>query len=500
MSTRILGPTGSKRRKRFLLVPVFMVAAAALYLVVGAQAVHGLGVFELEGNATNDSAVVGDDWDNVCFSQAKADGLTDAAATSQCTATSGVSASNTAFSWVSEPNRSTTIFTGGGSKDPNDTGEWASKNDAGGLPDKDNLRHAFASRYTATSANCGNDANGNPLSSCDVIYFGSDRFDNAGDAQQGFWFLQNPTQTPPEGACSRKVGGGTGFCDDSGTVAATHHVGDLLVISDFANGGTHQIINAYKWVASGGDVSTHLQLLAGTDPKTGNAECSVQPVNDPFCGTISPDGTPSPWAFLDKVGNTSFALGELFEAGINLSSPQINLAGECFSTVVSETRSSTSPTATLKDFVIGSFGHCTSGVTSNQSWTPNDHANITVTGKATWAGTVNFTLYDGADCGLHHGDGTAYVAGDAPLYLQDFDPNTAGVQGLAVSQATDQTTIKTNNTSVFVPSASGLTADTNGAYSTSWLVSFTSGTSGVPNSTRCEATTGIAINDNVSHT
>ena len=38
MATRVLGPTGSRRRKRFLLVPLLLVALASLFEIVGAQA------------------------------------------------------------------------------------------------------------------------------------------------------------------------------------------------------------------------------------------------------------------------------------------------------------------------------------------------------------------------------------------------------------------------------------------------------------------------------
>ena len=30
---------------------------------------------------------------------------------------------------------------------------------------------------------------------CEVLFFGSDRYDNSGDAQQGFWFFQNKIQS-----------------------------------------------------------------------------------------------------------------------------------------------------------------------------------------------------------------------------------------------------------------------------------------------------------------
>ena len=129
-----------------------------------------------------------------------------------------------------------TIFTGGGSKDISgiSSGAWAWKDEAGGLPDKDNLLHAYAARYsTAPSPECPVGAG---LTSCELIYFGSDRFANDGDATQAFWFLQNRVTLG-----SNSIGGGFGF-------TGTHRNGDLLIISEFSNGGTKSTITIYKWV------------------------------------------------------------------------------------------------------------------------------------------------------------------------------------------------------------------------------------------------------------
>jgi len=53
MSTRILGPTGSKRRKRMLLGPILLTAAlAALFIAGAARAVHDAD-FQLDGETTN---------------------------------------------------------------------------------------------------------------------------------------------------------------------------------------------------------------------------------------------------------------------------------------------------------------------------------------------------------------------------------------------------------------------------------------------------------------
>ena len=92
-----------------------------------------------------------------------------------------------AWSWDGDPGDpedgsdfAASLFTGGGSKDPLPIEQWAWKN-GGGLPDKDNLLHSFAAKYHEP------DGGGTPST---YLYFGSDRYDNSGDAQQGFWFLR----------------------------------------------------------------------------------------------------------------------------------------------------------------------------------------------------------------------------------------------------------------------------------------------------------------------
>jgi len=167
-----------RRPRRFLMrrrtwAALAVASAAVLAMGIGipaAQAVHDTGLFELDGNATSSTAspqTPPDDWDRVCHQVTGSD----------CSTTFNTSGA-TAVDWVSEPNLNSTIFTGGGSKDPSDVSQWAWKDGAGGLPDKDNLLHSFAARYNTNEGT--------------VLYFGSDRLDNSGDAQQGFWFFQNP--------------------------------------------------------------------------------------------------------------------------------------------------------------------------------------------------------------------------------------------------------------------------------------------------------------------
>ena len=68
MTTRILGPTESRRRRRFLLAPIFLLTLVALFMAAGAQAVHDVGLFQLDKNATTleDQAALGEDWDLIC--------------------------------------------------------------------------------------------------------------------------------------------------------------------------------------------------------------------------------------------------------------------------------------------------------------------------------------------------------------------------------------------------------------------------------------------------
>ncbi len=345
-------------------------AVVALGLGVGpAAAVHDTGAFELDGNATNNPAVAGDDWDNVCHQVLGTD----------CSTTSNTSGA-TAVDWVAEPNLNASIFTGGGSKDPQDINQWAWK-DAGGLPDKDNLLHSFAARY---STNQG-----------EVLYFGSDRLDNSGDAQQGFWFFQNSIALG-----NNSVGGGSGF-------TGVHKAGDVLVVTDFSNGGSTSTITVYTWdptcaKTTGSTVGTCGDANLRIKGTSTNANCASAAANDQFCGIVNPtNGTVAPWPYTDKSGNNTYLQGEFFEGGVNLTA--LGLGDRCFASVSSESRASTSTTATLKDFIIGQFGTCVSGLTTQSSITGStsigtgsvsvsDSATVTVLGVTTWNGTVQFHL------------------------------------------------------------------------------------------------------------
>jgi hypothetical protein len=379
-----------------------MTALAAVTLLSGllvasnvVLAVNATGAFELDGNATSttgDAGTGADDWDRVCREV-----VTSGCSTTATTQTAAPRA--TAVSWIStaaEP----IIFTGGGSKDPLDPQDsWLWK-PSDTIPDKDTILHAFAARYSL-SPNTSTCPSTDPT--CEVIYFGSDRFDNGGDAQLGFWFFKNPITRNDVGATS----GSHGFTG--------HHTnGDLLIISDFSNGGTTSTISAYFWdtsctkAASGKNLAVpycggaNLMLQATSDA----ANCAQSNATAAFCGIVNTaDGTTSPWPFLDKNGQTTYRQNEFYEAGVNLS--KLGIGGECFSSFEAESRASTSPTATLKALAIGNFGSCTSGLVTEPSAGPGpngsvsigtgsvsvtDSATVTINGAQTWSGNLKFFL------------------------------------------------------------------------------------------------------------
>jgi hypothetical protein len=369
----------------------FITAIAVTGLVAGsllaggaALAVNSTGAFELDGNATN-GAAAGDDWDNVCHEVVGSD----------CSTTNDTNGA-TAVSWI-DTQVNKIIFTGGGSKDPLDPQDsWLWK-PADTIPDKDTILHAFAARYSLTPNNTTCPST-DPT--CEVIFFGSDRFDNGGDAQLGFWFFKNPITRNDPGATS-----------GSHSFTGHHANGDLLIISDFSNGGTTSTISAYFWDTSCTKAATGKNLTAPycgaanlmLQATSTAANCAVSSATAAFCGIVNTGTTTSPWPFADKNGQTSYRENEFYEAGVNLS--KLGIGGECFSSFEAESRASTSPTATLKALAIGGFGSCDTTIVTTPSAgkqgtvsigtgsvNVTDSALLTVTGAQSFSGNLKFFL------------------------------------------------------------------------------------------------------------
>ena len=298
---------GAGARRSFALLGTALILCSLFlqYLSLAAPAavlaVHDDSLFELDGNSANDGAVTGDDWD------------------------SHPGASGNRFVFVTDPLSQVTdeIFTIGSTKDDLDLTGWHWT--TGSVPDKDNIEHAYAASYI------------NPANGHTQVYFGLDRYANNGDAFVGFWFYKNGIA---------KVAGGT--------FDGQHAVGDLLVLSDFTNGGGTAEISLFEWVGTGGDVNGTLHLLA-----QGN-ECTSSPQADKACATTNASPFIPSWSYEAKANNVpagQIPAFSFFEGGIDLT----DLYGSeppCFSGFLGETRASQSVDAILKDFALGNFNTC----------------------------------------------------------------------------------------------------------------------------------------------
>ncbi|MBB1284372.1 hypothetical protein HRH25_08315, partial [Flavisolibacter sp. BT320] len=159
-----------------------------------------------------------------------------------------------------------------------------------------------------------------------TLYFAGDRTSNNGDAQIGFWFYLNGTGpvTQPDGTKN---------------FAPEHSIGDLLILADFTGGGRNATVTVYRWVGTGGNVAGSNGTLATTNIVGEVAENNsiVYPV--PSCFSNFPAA--------------NYDINTFYEGKIDLCS--LNLTNLCFSSFLLEARSSQEITASLDDFVAGSF-------------------------------------------------------------------------------------------------------------------------------------------------
>ena len=291
--------------KRLLIVVALFATSA---VGVSLNALPTPAQFEMEGNAVVDGGNGGDDWANTVPPPP------------------GAGSEALVSTFVADGSGNATIFTGGGSKDINDLTQWTWKDQLGGLPDKDNITNAYAAAY---------DNNGEL-----TVYFGADRFATAGDAELGFWFFHRQVNAVMVGNTGKFVG--------ADGQLASHTLGDILVLANFSNGGSSVQIQVFQWNGSG------LTQVANT----ANAKCGSND-NPNVCAITNEDNTVAPWAYTPKAGVAgTFPAVSFFEGAINLSAFIDTSVGGCFSSFMAETRSSTSQTATLKDFALGSFNTC----------------------------------------------------------------------------------------------------------------------------------------------
>jgi hypothetical protein len=384
--TRIVGPTGSRRRRRFLSVPILCIAALALFWVAGAQAVHDDGLFELgptstacstsppgsgctANTATNivaDSSVPGPDWadlfnasgNKIPGALSSFGGLADAFIADPSAA--GGATDPTTFSGFGTSNKNTDPISTADCSAPGNSYPsctpwgWA----AGNEPSKDDLTNVYAYETVASTA----DANGGAMKAGDlVLYAGAEREDPSGDSHIDFEFFQNQV----------------GLCQTSGCSSFTgaRKPGDVILSMDFLKGGTLGSVTLRRW--SGSDY-----VLEGTASGVG---CSVNDTLCAFNNEVPIDG--GPWPNFDNHGNviTTLPTNAFTEIGVDLTS--LIGANPCLSTFMAKTRSSGSFTAELKDFAgPTSFAPCVPHTTLTKTASPTSvesGGSVTYTYKET---------------------------------------------------------------------------------------------------------------------
>jgi hypothetical protein len=415
MTERILGPQGSPRRRRFLWVPMLLIACTALFVIGSAQAVHDLATgMQLDGNVAHSCPPSPDtgfclnsqqDWADL-FSVAQSGGppVTTETVTPN-TSVIGPTGTDPDFTTATFTrdfesgascalnSTSTTFCTGDdstfatGSKDTLDITGWQCNHD-NNVNSKIDIMNAYAAAYTNPTA----DANGVHHK---LLYFALEKNKNNGTNDVGFWFLQGGA------SCSAPSG--------HQTWSGTHTPGDVLVVSEFSSGGGVSTITAYRWVG-GTNPLTQIANATGT-----LGDCKTAAGADNLCATTNSGAKQfngnitTPWLTSDAtlgVGHTVVP-PNFFEGGIDLTSAFANSGStvpSCFNTFVGDTRSSTSLTATLFDYARGTLGQCSTTLTTSAAGTADgtigtgqvssgtDTATLTISGTPTWGGQLTWYL------------------------------------------------------------------------------------------------------------
>jgi hypothetical protein len=179
------------------------------------------------------------------------------------------------------------------------------------------------------------------LKGCTLYFFG-DRGAANGDAQIGFWFFLDDVQPI-----------GTG--DVSSGFSGHHTAGDLLIISNFTNGGGTAAPDVYVWTIDAAHPLGYPKLISQAVAKASIAT-NTGTVNVPDAFINIPnfiDGSnPQCWNFYAKSGD-AYPPPLFFEGSVNVC--DIYGTVPCFQRFLLETRNSQAVNASLQDFVAGAF-------------------------------------------------------------------------------------------------------------------------------------------------
>ena len=346
-----------------------MLLVVSAVFMGSASAVHDTGVFELDGNIVHNGTATYD-WGN----------LFTAAGAQAVVPPTGALLSSTFLKDAATPDASYFSSNGAGVKDIDAIANWGCKTQSNPLA-KDDLLNAYVA-FTQIPAGAPDNAGHF------VLYLGSERDSNNGTSFAGFWLFKNPV------SCNQATG----------TFSGTHTDGDLLVVSDYTNGGSNQDVSLYQWKAS----TSSLVSVA-------NGGVCGSATSDTMCAIANAATVGTQWA----PGNTTAPAGSAFglqsntfvESGIDLTAA---LGGNvpCFTYFQAETRSSNQLTATLKDFSAGNFSNCAPPNVATQLKNAADNSNTSsvVVGSSVYdtatisgasgipKGTLTYGLFSDSTC------------------------------------------------------------------------------------------------------
>jgi hypothetical protein len=366
------------------LVPGLINAAAS-----GIPDVGNAGVFELDGNVAQNTATPPPyDWSCV-FNNPSGHAGCPPSANPADTATTPTLLGSIFQADFTNPDPTYFSSNGAGVKDIDQLNQWGCVTLNNPL-NKDDILNAYGAAFLAqgNSSKAGHE----------LLYLAQERDSNNGDSFAGFWIMHN------QHACS------------NGTFTNPQHdPGDLLVVSNYTNGGSTSTIQLYSWDTS---VTNNLKLLAsGFTCGAANPPPGLVHPED-ICGIANDANNvfTEPWAPHLSLDSNQFVeagidITALIDQGVFPVSSDPNAS--CFNDFLAETRSSQETTATLKDFTTGRFTFCVNpkvttqqtsgsvtspGLTVERGATVSDQATLGAPISGTPQGTVTYNLYSSSDC------------------------------------------------------------------------------------------------------
>jgi hypothetical protein len=335
MSDRILGPSGGRRRRRFLALFSFAVLAALAFAIASFAGPVGTGQgFEDDDGNLNPQAPINFDWNSfadVTWSPHPA--------TTPTRQTDDKTVSGFQFKGIEDyPNpgatsgtTADTSFNGGVKQDDNCAGVGNGK-----PPNKDDLSRVYLASKTGS--------NGHTY--LDLAWARIPQNSTSASAHVGFEFNQSDT---PCGAGS------------NGLVQRT--TGDMLIVYDFEGGSAAPVLTLRRWYetasdAPGGVAFTGCEVSSDSAPCWGKAtNLSALGFAEGKVNTASVTDALSPPALNSSTGTSvdrTLATQEFGEAGIDLTGAGVIPLGSCasFGKAYAVSRSSgNSAQAQMKDLV-----------------------------------------------------------------------------------------------------------------------------------------------------